>query len=113
MSPILLDYAMEHRHYYRFDLSQPTTLLKNNLSLGNYCLTNIGYGGAFVTGQQLDINRGDMVYLYIEINHAEKKLKYQISTIVVYVSADGVGLTWIEPDVDIYQIIEYTVSNAA
>jgi len=104
---------MEHRHDFRLDASHCVTIVKNKRDLGCFDVTNIGYGGAFIAIRSQGFSQGDIVHVIECIPGADEIEKYEMSAMVVYVNADGIGITWIEPEAHIYAALTHVVKKAA
>ncbi len=104
---------MEHRSSFRVKLLHRVHVKKRDDYLGCFYATNMGCGGAFISGCSADISKGDIVTIVGYIPREGKENPYRISAMVVHVSAEGIGLMWIESDTIIHSTLADILPAAA
>ena len=98
---------MEHRSSCRVKSLHRVYAEKRDVYLGCFYATNMGGGGAFISGRSADISKGDIVTIVGYIPREGKGKPYRMSAMVVHVGTDGIGLMWIESD----SIIQSTLAD--
>lgn len=93
--------AVEHRSNFRVKILHRVHAKKRNAFLGSFYATDIGYGGAFISGCDTGISKGDIVTIVGRVSCECEEKHYQMSAMVVHIRADGIGLMWIESDSEI------------
>ncbi len=104
---------MEHRSSFRAKSLHRAHIEKRNICLGCFYATNIGYGGAFISGFSTSIATGTVVTVVGDIPRNSETPRYRMSAMVVHVSADGVGLMWIESDSTVQSMLADILPVAA
>ena len=89
---------MEHRSSFRVKTLHRVHAKKRDTYLGSFYVTDIGYGGTFISGCGTGISRGDIVTIIGQDPRECEEKHYGVNAMVVHVSAEGIGLMWIESD---------------
>ena len=85
---------MEHRIGRRKKVNARVELWQGDLKLGDFKILNFGAGGLLLSGKNTDVHEGEIYTIklarddQVAINHGD------LIAMVVYQSADGIGLMW-------------------